>query len=161
MRQIAEACLEAPVNNVVINVPAYFSDFQRKATKDAGAIAGLNVIRIINEPTAAAIAYDKVFEVKATTGNNHLGGEDFDNKIANYFVQEFKRKNKVDISRNPKASRRLKNACERAKRTLSFTYVTVTELDALHQGIELYTSLSRAKFEELHMELFRVYGNSK
>ncbi|MED6171866.1 hypothetical protein PIB30_044813 [Stylosanthes scabra] len=138
MRQIAEAYLEAPVINAVITVPAYFSDSQRTGTKDAGAIAGLNVMRIINEPTAAAIAYgldklancseernvfifdlgggtfdvslltikNKVFEVKATAGNTHLGGEDFDNRMVNYFVQEFKKKNKVDISGNPKALRR-------------------------------------------------------
>ncbi|MED6192835.1 70-kilodalton heat shock protein [Stylosanthes scabra] len=157
MREIAEAYLEAPVNNAVIIVPAYFSDSQRKATKDAGAIAGLNVMRIINEPTAAAIAYglDKVFEVKATAGNTHLGGEDFDNRMVNYFVQEFKRKNKLDISGNPKALRRMRSACERAKRTLSFAVDTVVEVDALYQGIDLYSSLSRAKFEELNMELFK------
>ncbi|MED6116860.1 70-kilodalton heat shock protein, partial [Stylosanthes scabra] len=187
MREIAEAYLKAPVNNAVITVPASFSNAQRKATKDAAAIAGLNVMRIINEPTAAAIAYgldkvadctgernififdlgggtfdvslltikDKIFQVKATAGNTHLGGEDFDNRMVNYFVQEFKKKNKVDISGNPKALRRLRSACERAKRTLSFAYDTVIELDALHQGIDLYTSLSRAKFEELNMELFR------
>ncbi|KAL4351096.1 Heat shock cognate 70 kDa protein [Arachis hypogaea] len=187
MREIAEAYLESPVNNAVITVPAYFSDSQRKATKDAGAIAGLNVMRIINEPTAAAIAYgldkladckeernififdlgggtfdvslltikDKVFEVKATAGNTHLGGEDFDNRMVNYFVEEFKRKNNVDISGNSKALRRLRSACERAKRTLSFAFDTVIEIDALYQGIDLYSSLSRAKFEELNMELFR------
>ncbi|MED6171865.1 70-kilodalton heat shock protein [Stylosanthes scabra] len=187
MREIAEAYLEAPVNNAVITVPAYFSDAQRKATKDAGAIAGLNVMRIINEPTAAAIAYgldkvadctgernififdlgggtfdvslltikDKIFQVKATAGNTHLGGEDLDNRLVNYFVEEFKRKNKVDISGNPKALRRMRSACERAKRTLSFAVDTVIEVDALYQGIDLYSSLSRAKFEELNMELFR------
>ncbi|XLT78171.1 hypothetical protein HN873_034445 [Arachis hypogaea] len=187
MREIAEAYLESPVNNAVITVPAYFSDSQRKATKDAGAIAGLNVMRIINEPTAAAIAYgldkladckeernififdlgggtfdvslltikDKVFEVKATAGNTHLGGEDFDNRMVNYFVEEFKRKNNVDISGNSKALRRLRSACERAKRTLSFAFDTAIEIDALYQGIDLYSSLSRAKFEELNMELFR------
>ncbi|KAL1292304.1 hypothetical protein HN51_060776 [Arachis hypogaea] len=187
MRDIAEAYLESPVNNAVITVPAYFSDSQRKATKDAGAIAGLNVMRIINEPTAAAFAYgldkladckeernififdlgggtfdvslltikDKVFEVKATAGNTHLGGEDFDNRMVNYFVEEFKRKNNVDISGNSKALRRLRSACERAKRTLSFAFDTVIEIDALYQGIDLYSSLSRAKFEELNMELFR------
>ncbi|XLS76646.1 hypothetical protein HN51_033511, partial [Arachis hypogaea] len=174
MREIAEAYLESPVNNAVITVPAYFSDSQRKATKDAGAIAGLNVMRIINEPTAAAIAYgldkladckeernififdlgggtfdvslltikDKVFEVKATAGNTHLGGEDFDNRMVNYFVEEFKRKNNVDISGNSKALRRLRSACERAKRTLSFAFDTVIEIDALYQGIDLYSSLS-------------------
>ncbi|XP_015946672.1 heat shock cognate 70 kDa protein-like [Arachis duranensis] len=187
MRDIAEKYLDAPVNNAVITVPAYFTDSQRKATKDAGAIAGLNVMRIINEPTAAAIAYgldklagckeernilifdlgggtfdvsvlkvkDKVFEVKATAGNTHLGGQDFDHRMVNYLVQEFKKKNKMDISRNSKALRRLKIACERAKRTLSFAFDAAIELDALYQGIDFYSSISRAKFEELNMELFK------
>ncbi|MCI17914.1 heat-shock protein, partial [Trifolium medium] len=144
MREIAEKFLESPVKNAVITVPAYFNDFQRKATKDARAIAGLNVMRIINEPTAAALAYglrmkansivernifvfdlgggtfdvsiltikDGVFEVKATAGDTHLGGEDFDNRMVNHFVKEFKRKNEIDISQNPKALRRMKTACE-------------------------------------------------
>ncbi|KAL1292306.1 hypothetical protein AAHE18_20G262000 [Arachis hypogaea] len=187
MRDIAEKYLQAPVNNAVITVPAYFTDSQRKATKDAGAIAGLNVMRIINEPTAAAIAYgldklagckeernilifdlgggtfdvsilkvkDKVFEVKATAGNTHLGGQDFDHRMVNYLVQEFKKKNKMDISNNSKALRRLKSACERAKRTLSFAFDAAIELDALYQGIDFYSSISRAKFEELNMELFK------
>nr|KYP45529.1 Heat shock cognate 70 kDa protein [Cajanus cajan] len=186
MREIAEACLEAPVKNAVITVPAYFNDSQRKATKDAAIIAGLNVMRIINEPTAAAIAYglekknncvgernififdlgggtfdvslltikDKVFEVKATAGNTHLGGEDFDNRMVNYMVQEFKRKNKVDIGGNPRALRRLRNACEKAKRVLSHAVTTYIELDALFEGIDLCCSISRAKFEEINMELF-------
>nr|AII99891.1 heat shock protein [Cicer arietinum] len=159
MREVAEAYLGSPVKNAVVTVPAYFNDSQRKSTIDAGSIAGLNVIRIINEPTAAAIAYslDKrnacdgnrnifvfdlgggtfdvsiltikgdVFEVKATAGNTHLGGEDFDNRMVNYFVEEFKKKNKVDISGNPRALRRLRTACERAKRILSFSFVTTVE----------------------------------
>ncbi|KAK2394698.1 heat shock cognate 70 kDa protein [Trifolium repens] len=186
MREIAEAYLESPVKNAVVTVPAYFSDSQRKATIDAGAIAGLNVMRIMNEPTAAAIAYgldkrtncvgernifvfdlgggtfdvslltikDNVFQVKATAGNTHLGGEDFDNRMVNYFVQEFKRKNKVDISGNPRALRRLRTACERAKRTLSFLVVATIEVDSLFQGIDFSSSINRAKFEEMNMDLF-------
>ncbi|TKY64858.1 Mediator of RNA polymerase II transcription subunit 37c [Spatholobus suberectus] len=186
MREIAEAYLEKPVKNAVVTVPAYFNDSQRKTTMDAGAIAGLNVMRIINEPTAAAIAYgldkrsnyvgernififdlgggtfdvslltikDKVFQVKATAGNTHLGGEDFDNRVVNYFVQEFKRKNKVNISGNPRALRRLRNACERAKRTLSYAVSTIIEVDALFQGIDFCSPITRAKFEEINMELF-------
>uniref|UniRef100_A0A9J7ZUH0 Heat shock cognate 71 kDa protein n=1 Tax=Cyprinus carpio carpio TaxID=630221 RepID=A0A9J7ZUH0_CYPCA len=149
MKEIAEAYLGQKVTNAVITVPAYFNDSQRQATKDAGVIAGLNVLRIINEPTAAAIAYgldkgkasernvlifdlgggtfdvsiltieDGIFEVKATAGDTHLGGEDFDNRMVNHFVEEFKRKHKKDISQNKRALRRLRTACERAKRTLS------------------------------------------
>ncbi|CAL9008032.1 unnamed protein product [Prunus brigantina] len=153
MREIAEAYLGSTVKNSVITVPAYFNRSQRQATKNAGATAGLNVMRIINEPTAAAIAYgldrksgwyskrnvmifdlgggtldvsllttaDSVFEVKATAGDTHLGGEDFDHRMVNYCVEQFKKKHKVDISGNSKALRRLKNACEKAKRRLSFT----------------------------------------
>ncbi|PNY01195.1 heat shock protein [Trifolium pratense] len=186
MREIAEEYLESPVKNAVITVPAYFNDSQRKATVDAGAIAGLNVMRIINEPTAAAIAYgldkrtncigernifvfdlgggtfdvslitikDKVFQVKATAGNSHLGGEDFDNRMVNYFAQEFKRKKKVDIIGNSKALRRLRTVCERAKRALSFVYTTTIEVDALFEGIDFSSSITRAKFEEINMDLF-------
>ncbi|XP_029130038.1 probable mediator of RNA polymerase II transcription subunit 37c [Cajanus cajan] len=186
MKEIAEAYLEAQVKDVVVTVPAYFNDSQRKATIDAALIAGLNVMRIINEPTAAAIAYgidkrtncvgernifvfdlgggtfdvslltikDKVFQVKASAGNTHLGGEDFDNRMVNYFVEEIKRKNKVDISGNLRALRRLRTACERAKRTLSFAVSTCVEVDALFQGIDLCSSITRAKFEEINMELF-------
>ena len=186
MREIAEAYLEAPVKNAVVTVPAYFSDSQRKATIDAGAIAGLNVIRVMNEPTAAAVAYgldkriacvgernifvfdlgggtfdvsiltikDNIFEVKATAGNTHLGGEDFDNRMVNYFVQEFKIKNQVDISGNPKALRRLRSACERAKRSLSFLVVTTIEIDSLFEGNDFSSSINRAKFEEINMVLF-------
>ncbi|CAI8614471.1 unnamed protein product [Vicia faba] len=186
MRQAAESFLELPVKNAVITVPAYFNDSQRKATMDAGAIAGLNVMRIINEPTAAAIAYgldertkcvgernififdlgggtfdvslltinDKVFHVKATGGNTHLGGEDFDHRMVNYCAQEFKKKKRVDITRNSKALRRLRTACERAKRTLSFAVVTTIEVDSLFEGIDFFCSITRAKFEEINMDLF-------
>ena len=186
MREVAETYLTSSVKNAVVTVPAYFNDSQRKATIDAGAIAGLNVIQIINEPTAAAIAYgfDKrsesdrkrnifvfdlggctfdvsilkikggVFEVKATAGNTHLSGEDFDNRMVNYFVEEFKKKNNVDICKNPKPLRRLRTACERTKRTLSFAFVTTVEVDFLFQGIDFSSSITCAKFEEINMELF-------
>ncbi|KAM5554504.1 heat shock 70 kDa protein 4-like [Rosa sericea] len=169
MREIAEAYLGSTVKNAVVTVPAYFNDSQRQATKDAGVIAGLNVMRIINEPTAAAIAYglDKkatsvgeknvlIFDlVKATAGDTHLGGEDFDNRMVNHFVQEFKRKHKKDISGNPRALRRLRTACERAKRTLSSTAQTTIEIDSLYEGVDFYSSITRARFEELNMDLFR------
>ncbi|KAI5899718.1 heat shock protein HSS1 [Schizophyllum commune H4-8] len=185
MREVAESYLGTTINNAVVTVPAYFNDSQRQATKDAGTIAGLNVLRIINEPTAAAIAYglDKkvtgernvlifdlgggtfdvslltieegIFEVKATAGDTHLGGEDFDNRLVNHFVQEFKRKNKKDLSSNPRALRRLRTACERAKRTLSSATQTSIEIDSLYEGIDFYTSLTRARFEELCQDLFR------
>ncbi|KAJ6350235.1 hypothetical protein OIU78_006409 [Salix suchowensis] len=165
MREIAEAYLGTTIKNAVVTVPAYFNDSQRQATKDAGVIAGLNVMRIINEPTAAAIAYglDKkatsveegIFEVKATAGDTHLGGEDFDNRMVNHFVQEFKRKNKKDISGNPRALRRLRTACERAKRTLSSTAQTTIEIDSLYEGIDFYSTITRARFEEMNMDLFR------
>ncbi|XP_066499735.1 heat shock 70 kDa protein-like [Hoplias malabaricus] len=185
MREIAEAYLGQSVNNAVITVPAYFNDSQRQATKDAGVIAGLNVLRIINEPTAAAIAYgldkgktgernvlifdlgggtfdvsiltieDGIFEVKATAGDTHLGGEDFDNRMVKHFVDEFKRKHKKDISQNKRAVRRLRTACERAKRTLSSSTQASIEIDSLFEGIDFYTSITRARFEELNSELFR------
>ncbi|VVB15378.1 unnamed protein product [Arabis nemorensis] len=187
MREIAETYLGTSIKNAVVTVPAYFNDSQRQATKDAGVIAGLNVMRIINEPTAAAIAYglDKkatsvgeknvlifdlgggtfdvslltieegIFEVKATAGDTHLGGEDFDNRMVNHFVQEFKRKNKKDISGNARALRRLRTACERAKRTLSSTAQTTIEIDSLFEGIDFYSPITRARFEELNMDLFR------
>ena len=187
MREIAEAFLSASISDAVVTVPAYFNDSQRQATKDAGVIAGLNVLRIINEPTAAAIAYglDKkssstreknvlifdlgggtfdvsilsieegIFEVKATAGDTHLGGEDFDNRMVSHMVAEFKRKYKKDISGNPRALRRLRTACERAKRTLSSTAQTTIEIDSLYEGIDFYTTMTRARFEELNMDLFR------
>ena len=185
MRETAEAYLGGTVNNAVVTVPAYFTDSQRQATKDAGLIAGLNVLRIINEPTAAAIAYglDKkvegernvlifdlgggtfdvslltieegIFEVKSTAGDTHLGGEDFDNRLVNHFVAEFKRKHKRDLSTNARALRRLRTACERAKRTLSSSAQTSIEIDSLYEGIDFYTSITRARFEELCQDLFR------
>ncbi|XP_062013850.1 heat shock cognate 70 kDa protein 2-like [Rosa rugosa] len=186
MREIAEAYIGSVVKNVVVTVPAYFNDFQRQATKDAGVIAGMNIMRIINEPTAAAIAYgldrksstvggknvlifdlgggtfdvslvkieEGVFEVKATAGDNHLGGEDFDNRMVNHFVQEFKRKHGKDISNNRKAIRRLRTSCERAKRTLSSSVETTIEIDSLFEGINFYTTITRARFEELNIDLF-------
>jgi len=187
MKETAEAYLGTGVSNAVITVPAYFNDAQRQATKDAGAIAGLNVLRIINEPTSAAIAYgidkrganageqnvlifdlgggtfdvsilsidDGVFEVKATGGDTHLGGEDFDNRLVNHFVAEFKRKHKKDLTANKRSLRRLRTACERAKRTLSAAAQTSIEIDALFEGVDFYTSITRARFEELCSDLFR------
>jgi heat shock protein 1/8 len=186
MREIAEAFLGQTINNAVVTVPAYFNDSQRQATKDAGVIAGLNVLRMINEPTAAAIAYglDKkasrrgehnvlifdlgggtfdvsllaieegIFEVKATAGDTHLGGEDFDNRLVNHFVAEFRRKHKKDISGNARALRRLRTACERAKRALSSTSQTTIEIDSLYEGIDFYATITRARFEELNIDLF-------
>ncbi|CAJ0959929.1 unnamed protein product, partial [Mesorhabditis belari] len=185
MKETAEAFLGEPVKDAVITVPAYFNDSQRQATKDAGAIAGLNVLRIVNEPTAAAIAYglDKkgqteknvlifdlgggtfdvsvlvidngLFEVKSTAGDTHLGGEDFDNRMVNHFVAEFQRKHKKDLSSNPRALRRLRTACERAKRTLSSSSQASIEIDSLFEGIDFYTNITRARFEELCADLFR------
>jgi len=185
MKDTAEAFLGETVTDAVITVPAYFNDAQRQATKDAGAIAGLNVLRIINEPTAAAIAYgldkkggseknilifdlgggtfdvsvlaieDGIFEVKSTAGDTHLGGEDFDNRLVNHFIQDFKRKHKKDISQNKRSLRRLRTACERAKRTLSTSATANLEIDALYEGIDFYTNISRARFEELCSDLFR------
>jgi L1 cell adhesion molecule like protein len=185
MKEIAEAYLGKEVRNAVITVPAYFNDSQRQATKDAGSISGMNVMRIINEPTAAAIAYgldkgksgeknilifdlgggtfdvslltieDGIFEVKATAGDTHLGGEDFDNRMVDHFVQEFKRKNKKDITDNPRALRRLRTACERAKRTLSSSTQASVEIDSLYEGIDFFSSITRARFEELNQDLFR------
>jgi L1 cell adhesion molecule like protein len=185
MKEIAESYLGSTVTEAVITVPAYFNDGQRQATKDAGAIAGLNVLRIINEPTAAAIAYgldkkgkgesnilifdlgggtfdvslltidDGIFEVKATAGDTHLGGEDFDNRLVNWCVQEFKRKTKKDPTGNNRALRRLRTACERAKRTLSASAETTIEVDSLFDGTDFMTKITRAKFEELCMDLFR------
>ncbi|EDS40616.1 heat shock protein 70 B2 [Culex quinquefasciatus] len=186
MREVAEVYLGGKVTDGVITVPAYFNDSQRQATKDAGAIAGLNVLRIINEPTAAALAYglDKnlkgeknvlifdlgggtfdvsiltidegsLFEVKSTAGDTHLGGEDFDNRLVNHFAEEFKRKHKKDMSGNVRALRRLRTACERAKRTLSSSTEASLEIDALHEGVDFYSKITRARFEELCMDLFR------
>merc|ERR1711863_112637 len=186
MKETAEAYLGKAVKDAVVTVPAYFNDSQRQATKDAGVIAGLNVLRIINEPTAAAIAYglDKkkgttaesnilifdlgggtfdvsiltieegIFEVKSTAGDTHLGGEDFDNRMVDHFVNEFKRKHKKDIKGNKRALRMLRTACERAKRTLSASAQANIEIDSLFEGIDFYTSITRARFEELCSDLF-------
>ena len=187
MKEIAEAHLGHAITDAVVTVPAYFNDSQRQATKDAGVIAGLNVLRIINEPTAAAIAYglDKkkgqtkentvlifdlgggtfdvsilsidegIFEVKATAGDTHLGGEDFDNRMVDHFIKEFQRKHKKDMSQNKRAIRRLRTACERAKRTLSASAQANIEIDSLFEGIDFYTSITRARFEELCSDLFK------
>jgi len=186
MKETAEAYLGQDVKDAVVTVPAYFNDSQRQATKDAGVISGLNVLRIINEPTAAAIAYglDKkkgaaecnvlifdlgggtfdvsiltieegIFEVKSTAGDTHLGGEDFDNRMVDHFVNEFKRKHKKDLKGNKRALRRLRTACERAKRTLSASAQANIEIDSLFEGIDFYTSITRARFEELCSDLFK------
>ena len=186
MRQTAEAYLGCEVKDAVITVPAYFNDSQRQATKDAGVIAGINVLRIINEPTAAALAYgldrkkageqnvlifdcgggthdvslitidDGVFEVKATAGDTHLGGEDFDSAMVDWCVQEFQKKNKnVDLKSNARAVRRLRTACERAKRSLSTSTQANIEIDALADGIDFTSVITRAKFESLCDAAFR------
>merc|ERR1712054_188990 len=185
MKEIAEAYLGDEVKNAVVTVPAYFNDGQRNATKDAGRISGLNVLRIINEPTAAAIAYgldkkgsgerniliydmgggtfdvslltieDGIFEVKATAGDTHLGGEDFDNRMVDHFKTEFKRKNRKDLSKNERALRRLRTSCERAKRTLSSSTQAYIEIDSLFDGIDFQSTITRARFEEMNMDYFR------
>jgi len=186
MKETAESYLGKAVKNAVITVPAYFNDSQRQATKDAGVIAGLNVMRIINEPTASAIAYgldkkgqgeknilifdlgggtfdvslltieDGVFEVKSTGGDTHLGGEDFDNRLVEWCVQDFKKKNKgKDPSSNSRALRRLRSQCERAKRTLSSSTQTTVEVDSLMDGCDYNTTITRARFEELCNDYFR------
>merc|ERR1711865_412929 len=186
MKDIAEAYLGCKVNDAVVTVPAYFNDSQRQATKDAGLISGLEVLRIINEPTAAAIAYgldkkgsgeqniliydmgggtfdvsvltieDGIFEVKSTAGDTHLGGEDFDNRVVDFCLQDFKRKNRgKDMAGNNRAIRRLRTQCERAKRTLSSSTQATIEIDSLFDGIDYSCNLSRARFEELCMDYFR------
>ena len=184
MKDIAEAYLGKEVKNAVVTVPAYFNDAQRLATKDAGAIAGLNVLRIINEPTAAAIAYgldkkgeekkvlifdlgggtfdvslltieDGIFEVNATAGDTHLGGEDFDNRLVEYFLQDFKRRFKKDMASNQRSLRRLRTACERAKRTLSSSTQAHIEIDSLFDGIDFNSTITRARFEDLCMDYFK------
>ena len=185
MREIAESYLGSNVTNAVVTVPAYFNDSQRQATKDAGTICGLNILRIINEPIAASVAYgiatetadernvlvfdlgggsfdvslltieERIFQVKAVAGNTHLGGEDFNNRLVNHFVQVFKRKYKKDLSSDPRALYLLRTACERAKLILSSAASTSIEIDSLFEGIDFYTSLTRARFEELCEDLFR------
>ncbi|KAL6218980.1 hypothetical protein ACLB2K_012187 [Fragaria x ananassa] len=200
-RKFSDACVKSDVKlwpfkvhetylgmavNDVITVPANFNNFQRQATKDASMIAGMNVMRILNEPTAAAIAYglekktttiggnnvlifdlgggtfdvsvlkieDEVFEVKATAGDTHLGGEDFDNRMVSHFLQEFQKKHKKDIRHDLKAMRKLRTTCERVKRILSLTVETTIEIDSLFEGIDFHSKITRAKFEELNIDLF-------
>jgi L1 cell adhesion molecule like protein len=185
MKEIAEAYLGKDVTKAVITVPAYFNDGQRQATRDSGAIAGLDVLRIINEPTAAAIAYgldkkgggernvlifdlgggtfdvsllsidDGIFEVKATAGDTHLGGEDFDNRMVDHFAKQFRQKYRDDPSSNPRAMRRLRTACERAKRSLSASTQAHIEIDGMHSGIDFNSTITRAKFEDMNMDYFR------
>jgi heat shock 70kDa protein 1/2/6/8 len=184
MKETAEAFLGEEVTDAVVTVPAYFNDSQRQATKDAGLVAGLNVLRVINEPTAAAMAYglnkrtedinilvfdfgggtfdvsvlniaDGCFEVLATNGDTHLGGEDLDTRLVEHFVAEFKRKHKKDITSNPRAMSRLRSHAERAKRALSSQVTANIEIDALMEGIDFYTSITRARFQELCDDLFR------
>ena len=183
MKQTAEAFIGTTVKDAVVTVPAYFNDAQRQSTKDACIIAGLNCLRIINEPTSAALAYgldkkgecnvlifdmgggthdvtllsidDGVFEVKATAGDGHLGGEDFDLRMVEYCCQEYQKKYKEDISRNMKVRRRLQNSCEKAKRTLSTSMNATVEVDALYDGNDFSITITRAKFEQLCEDLFK------
>jgi len=189
MKETAEAFIGSSVKNAVVTVPAYFNDSQRQATKDAGVIAGLNILRVINEPTAAAIAYgldkkigedgeknilifdlgggtfdvsilaieESIFQVKSTAGDTHLGGEDFDNRLVSFLIKEFHRKAhlKTNVMDNKRAVRRLHAAAEKAKRTLSSTTQANIEIDSLHEGVDFYTTITRARFEELNQDLFR------
>ena len=186
MKEIAESYLGKPIKNAVVTVPAYFNDNQRQATKDAGIIAGLNVLRVVNEPTAAAIAYgldkktkgtesqiivydlgggtfdvsllqieDGVFEVLATAGDTHLGGEDFDQRIISHFAKQYNKKHGVKIEDDLKTMGKLKREVEKAKRTLSSQMSTRIEIEAFHQGKDFSETLTRAKFEELNMDLFK------
>ena len=185
MKKVADDFLGQDIKDAVITVPAYFNDSQRQSTKDAASIAGLNVLRIINEPTAAAIAYglDKkiegelnvlifdlgggtfdvsilaieegIFEVKSTNGDTHLGGEDFDNRLVKYCMDDFKKQSGIDISKNPRALRRLRTQCEKAKRILSSSVSTQINCEALAEGEDYSLTLGRAKFEELCIDLFR------
>jgi heat shock protein 5 len=184
MKDIAESYLGKTVTHAVVTVPAYFSDAQRQATKDAGTIAGLNVLRVVNEPTAAAIAYglDKtgderqvivydlgggtfdvsllsidngVFEVLATAGDTHLGGEDFDHRVMEYFVKLYNKKHNTDVKSDLKAMGKLKREVEKAKRTLSSQMSTRIEIEAFHNGEDFSETLTRAKFEELNVDLFK------
>ncbi|EUC42519.1 hypothetical protein COCMIDRAFT_103260 [Bipolaris oryzae ATCC 44560] len=185
MKEVAESYLGEPVKNAVVTVPAYFNDAQRAATKDAGTIAGLNVLRVVNEPTAAALAYglDKtdqgerqvlvydlgggtfdvsiltieegVFEVQATAGDTHLGGEDFDNRVINYFAKKYNKENNVDITKDAKTMGKLKREVEKAKRTLSSQKSTKIEIESFFKGKDFSETLTRAKFEELNNDLFK------
>lgn len=183
MKQIAESYLGKEVKHAVVTVPAYFNDAQRQATKDAGRISGLNVLRILNEPTAAALAYgldkkgeqnimvfdlgggtfdvslltieDGVFEVISTSGDTHLGGEDFDQRVMEYMMKVFKRKHGKDMSKDKKAIQKLRREVERAKRTLSSQHEARVEIEAIHEGVDFSEKLTRARFEELNMDLFK------
>ncbi|KAL5615441.1 hypothetical protein BROUX41_005486 [Berkeleyomyces rouxiae] len=185
MKEVAESYLGQTVTHAVVTVPAYFNDAQRQATKDAGTIAGLNILRVVNEPTAAAIAYglDKtdaterqiivydlgggtfdvsllsiesgVFEVRATAGDTHLGGEDFDQRVINHFAKSFNDKHSVDVTKDPKAMGKLKREAEKAKRTLSSQKSARVDIESLFNGIDFSMSLSRAKFEALNEDLFK------
>ena len=185
MKEVADSFLGEEIVDAVVTVPAYFNDAQRQATKDAGIIAGLNVLRIINEPTAAAIAYgldkkgqgernvlifdlgggtfdvslltidDGIFEVKATAGDTHLGGEDFDQRIMKYFIKLFKKKHKVDMSKDKRAMQKLRRESERVKRALSTQPQARAEIEALFDGIDFSETLTRARFEELNNDLFK------
>ena len=185
LKQTATDFLGKEVKDAIVTVPAYFNDSQRQATKDAGTISGLNVLRIINEPTAAAIAYgldkkykdernvlifdlgggtfdvsllsleDGLFEVRATNGNTHLGGEDFDNRLVEYCAGEFRRKTQIDIKKNAKALRRVRASCEKAKRALSAATQATVDIDALMDGEDLNVVITRSKFEDLCMDLFK------
>ena len=184
MKEVAEAYLGKQVTHAVVTVPAYFNDAQRQATKDAGTIAGLNVLRVVNEPTAAAIAYgldkkgaeskiivydlgggtfdvsllaieDGVFEVLATAGDTHLGGEDFDQRVVDHFVKLYNKKNNVDVRKDLKSMGKLKREVEKAKRTLSSQMSTRIEIESFHSGQDFSETLTRAKFEELNQDLFK------
>ena len=185
MKETAESYLGGTVTDAVVTVPAYFNPSQRQATKDAGTICGLNVLRTVSETTAAAIAYgldtrtvgernvlifdlgggcfdvslltieEGIIKVKATAGDTHLGNEDFNNRLVNHFAQEFKHKNKKDLSSDPRALRRLRTACDHAKRVVSSAMNTSIEIDSLFDGIDFYTTLRRARFEELCQDLFQ------
>lgn len=184
MKEIAETYLGCPVKHAVVTVPAYFTDAQRQATKDAGTIAGLQIERVINEPTAAAIAYglDKqdreenilvfdlgggtfdvtllsidhgVFEVQSTSGDTHLGGEDFDQRLMEYCIKQFKSRSSIDITDDKRAVQRLRKQCEMAKRTLSTQTSATIDCEALSGGVDFSTTISRAKFEELNLDLFK------
>merc|ERR1711935_1149537 len=183
MKEIAENYLGKEVKHAVVTVPAYFNDAQRQSTKDAGAISGMNVLRIINEPTAAAIAYglDKkaeqnilvydlgggtfdvslltidsgVFEVVATNGDTHLGGEDFDQRVMQHFIKVFKTKHKKDMSKDMRALQKLRREVEKTKRALSSSHQAQVEIEALFDGVDFSETLTRAKFEELNSDLFK------
>jgi L1 cell adhesion molecule like protein len=185
MKEITESYLGEEVKNIVVTVPAYFNDAQRQATKDSCAISGLNCLRVISEPTSAAIAYglektsnkertilifdmgggtfdvslltidEGIFEVKATSGDSHLGGEDLDNRLVKHFIDEFKRKHRKDPSDNNRSLKRLKIACERAKRTLSNSTTATIEIDSFYEGIDFMTTITRARFEDLCNDIFR------